>query len=126
MEAGRTLRTVHGREADLLLGAAAVPTMAAVALLGVAGCAAGPAVPPGAGVAPSVTVAGKTIPYDGPQAWSVASISSRGSKDLPVFAVGSDRMGGGECGPPVVRLHATETKTQIRVLVADYQQTPGV
>ncbi len=67
-------------------------------------------------------VSGTSVPYDKPDVWRLASISSRGSKELTVFAVGSEDRGGGACGPPVIRTTAAESATEVRVLVAAYQQ----
>lgn len=72
-------------------------------------------------VAPFVVVAGRAVPYDGPQAWTTASILSRTSRRLEVFATGSTDGGGSPCGPPVLQFRLRETASAVRVLVAGYQ-----
>ncbi|WP_375388405.1 hypothetical protein [uncultured Amnibacterium sp.] len=98
-------------------GAAAV-----VLLVALAACSGGGT--PAASFPPSVEVTGAAIPYDGLQPWSLASIPTRSSRVLTVFATGSDR-GGGPCGPPVLRLSAVETDSEVRVSVAGYQEARG-
>lgn len=90
-------------------------------MLGSAACADSRPAPPAGSAAPTVQVSGMSIPYDGLQAWTSATIASRASTSLTVFAIGSESDGGGPCGPPVVRLHARETSTEVVVSVADYQ-----
>lgn len=98
--------------------------VAGVVGLLLASCAAGPGAVPSGSIAPTIRVSGRVVPYDGLQRWSVASVPSRDSTRLTVFATGSDT-GGGPCGPPVVRLRAEETATTVRISVVDYQQPAG-
>lgn len=91
----------------------------AAVVLALTSCAARPPVPSGS-LPPSVEVQGRSVPYAGLQAWSVASTTSRTSTRLHVFATGSDD-GGSACGPPVVRVHAVETASSVRLSVADYE-----
>lgn len=92
----------------------------AAAVLSLAACAGGP-VPPSDSIPPSVVVHGRVIPFDDLQRWTLASVPSRDSTRLTVFAVGADS-GGGPCGPPVVRLTAEESATTVRISVADYRE----
>ena len=95
----------------------------AVAVLALAACS-GRAGSSSGSVAPSVVVHGRLIPFDELQRWTLASVPSRDSRRLTIFAVGADS-GGGPCGPPVVRLHAEESTTTVRVSVADYEVPTG-
>lgn len=106
-------RWVRGALACVVLGGV---------VLGSAACADSRPAPPAGSAAPTVQVSGVSIPYDGLQAWTSASIASRASTSLTVFAIGSESDGGGPCGPPVLRLHARETSTEVVVSVAGYQQ----
>ena len=94
-----------------------------VALL-LTSCAAGPGAVPSGTIAPTVQVSGRAVPYAGLQRWSVASVPSRASTRLTVFAVGSDT-GGGPCGPPILRLRAEESATSVRIFVMGYQRPSG-
>lgn len=119
----RTLQRVHLRENRRPLRLLSVVAVLACVVVGVTGCSSSRPLPPGASFATTVQIRGKDIPYDGTQAWTSASISSRDSRVLTVFAAGSDAVGGGVCGPPVIRFQTHETTTEVRVLVIDYQAT---
>lgn len=95
----------------------------AVAVLALTACGAGSPVPSGS-LPSSVEVGGRSVPFQGLQAWSVASTTSRTSTHLVVFATGSDD-GGSECGPAVVRIHAEESATSVRLTAADYEAPSG-
>lgn len=97
--------------------------MIAAAALSLAACAE-KSVPSSGSIAPSVVVHGRSIPFDALQRWALASVPSRESTRLTVFAVGAES-GGGPCGPPVVRLTAEESATTVRISVADYQEQAG-
>lgn len=95
----------------------------AAAVLSLAACAGGPVASSGS-IPTSVVVHGRVIPFDDLQRWTLASVPSRDSRRLTVFAVGDDS-GGGPCGPPVVRLTAKESATSVLISVADYEGPAG-
>lgn len=95
----------------------------AVVVLALAACGARP--PVAGGTRPAfVQIQGREVPYRGLQAWTVASATARTATRLTVFATGSDD-GGTACGPPVLRIHAEETASSIRIEVADYEDQAG-
>jgi hypothetical protein len=95
----------------------------AATVLALTSCAV--AVPVPSGSMPAfVQVGAREVPFAGLQAWTVVSAESRGSTRLVVFATGSED-GGTVCGPPVLRLHAEESATRVRISVAAYQAKAG-
>ena len=92
-------------------------------MLALAACARGP-MPPGSSIPPSIEVRGRAVPFDSLSPFRLASVPSRASTRLTVFAIGNEK-GGGPCGPPVLRLSAEETATTVRVSVAGYQDPIG-
>lgn len=82
----------------------------------------GTSVGPGAALPPrSIVVQGRTVPYQRVQPVASASIAARSSRLLTVFVTGSPDSGGGQCGPPAIRILTQETPSTVRILVADYE-----
>lgn len=95
---------------------------------GLSGCAPLVLPHPGTSVGPgaaqprdSIVVQGRTLPYQQAQPVTSASIDTRSSRLLTVFVTGSPDRGGGECGPPAIRILTQETSAMVRLLVVDYQ-----